>query len=176
MEMNRRQLETLLVTLESTSALLQRAAEDLTAEQVRRRPAGGGFSLLENVWHLADLEREGYGERIRRLLSEDEPALADFDGERAARERRYQDRDLAEGLAAFAEARRRNLEKLRDTQGADWARRGVQEAVGRISLADVPRMMAEHDLSHSQDIAALLSELRGEPLPGRGNHTTSAVA
>lgn len=176
MTMNRRQLETLLVTLESTLALLQRAAEDLTAAQVRRRPAGGGFSLLENVWHLADLEREGYGERIRRLLSEDEPTLADFDGERAARERCYQDRDLAEGLAAFADARRRNLEKLRAARGADWKRRGVQEGAGRISLADVPRMMAEHDRSHTQDVAALLSELRGEPLPERGDNPTSAVA
>jgi hypothetical protein len=174
--MNRRQLETLLVTLESTSALLQRAAEDLTAVQVRRRPAGGGFSLLENVWHLADLEREGYGERIRRLLSEDEPTLADFDGERVARERVYQDRDLAEGLATFAAARRRNLDKLRGARSADWKRRGVQEGAGRISLADVARMMAEHDRSHTQDVAALLSELRGEPLPERGDHTTSAVA
>jgi hypothetical protein len=174
--MNRRQLETLLVTLESTSALLQRAAEDLTAEQVRRRPAGGGFSLLENVWHLADLEREAYGERIRRLLSEDEPTLANFDGERAARERGYQDRDLAEGLAAFAAARRRNIEKLRGARGEDWKRSGVQEGAGRISLADLPHMMAEHDRSHTQDVAALLSELRGEPLPGQGDHPTSAVA
>jgi hypothetical protein len=174
--MNRRQLETLLVTLESTPALLQRASSGLSSEQALRRPAGGGFSLLENVWHLADLEREGYGERIRRLLSEDEPMLADFDGERAARERVYQDRDLAEGLATFADARRRNLEKLRGARGVDWKRRGVQEWAGRISLADVARMMAEHDRSHTQDVAALLSELRGESLPGRGDHTTSAVA
>ena len=176
MTMNRRQLETLLVTLESTLALLQRAAEGLTVAQVRKRPAGGGFSLLENVWHLADLEREGYGERIRRLLSEEDPTLANFDGERMAQERRYQDRDIADGLAAFAAARRRNLEALRDARGADWKRSGVQEEAGRISLADVPRMMAEHDRSHTQDVAALLSELRGEPLPERGDRPTSAVA
>lgn len=157
--MNRRQLETLLVTLESTPALLQRAAEDLSALQVRTRPAGGGFSLVENVWHLADLEREGYGARIRRLLSEDEPTLANFDGDRVARERRYQDRDLAEGIAAFAAARRRNLEKLRAARGADWKRKGFQETAGGVCLADIPRMMAEHDRSHSNDIAALLAEL-----------------
>jgi hypothetical protein len=174
--MNRRQLETLLVTLESTPALLQRAAEGLPAAQARRRPAGGGFSLVENVWHLADLEREGYAARIRRLLSEDEPTLANFDGDRVARERRYQDRDLAEGLAAFAAARRRNLEKLRSVPAADWQRRGLQEGAGRIALADVPRMMAEHDRSHTQDVAALLAELRGEPVPERGDPLTSAVA
>jgi hypothetical protein len=96
--MNRRDLETLLLTLESTPALVAKAAAALDASQVRQVPAGGGFSLLEHVWHLADLEREGYGVRIRRILSESEPPLSDFEGERIARERCYSRRDLAEGL------------------------------------------------------------------------------
>lgn len=173
--MNRRQLETLLVTLESTPALLMRAASEISVADIRRRPAGGGFSFLESVWHLADLEREGYGARIRSLLTEDRPVLPNFDGDSLARERRYQDRDLAEGLAAFAAARRENLETLRGATAAQWKRPGVQEKLGAISLADQPRMMAEHDRSHTNDIAALLSELRGEVEPGR-RHLTSAVA
>ena len=173
--MNRRQLETLLVTLESTPALLERASSEIPASLATRRPAGGGFSLLENVWHLAELEREGYGERIRRLLAEVDPALANFDGDRLATERRYQERDLAEGLAAFAAARRDNLETLRSARSSDWKRRGTHETLGRVALADLPRMMAEHDRSHTADIAALLAEIRGQADPGRRN-TTSAVA
>lgn len=174
--MNRRQLETLLVTLESTPALLQRASFGLSSEQASRRPAGGGFSLLENVWHLADLEREGFGARIQRLLSEEEPSLSNFDGDRIARERRYQDRDLAEGLAAFAAARADNLEKLRSASRADWNRRGVQEGVSRISLSDIPRQMAEHDRSHTRDVVLLLAELRGARAPAKRLSPTSAVA
>jgi hypothetical protein len=173
--MNRRQLETLLVTLESTPALLERASSEIPASLATRRPAGGGFSLVENVWHLAELEREGYGERIRRLFAEDDPALANFDGDRLATERGYQERDLAEGLAAFAAARRENLETLRGARSSDWKRRGTHETLGRVALADLPRMMAVHDRSHTDDIAALLSELRGEAQPGRP-HPTSAVA
>ena len=172
--MNRRQLETLLITLESTPALLARAARDLPAAQVLRRPAGGGLSLLENVWHLADLEREAYAVRIRRLLSENEPMLANFDGGRIAREHRYQDRDLAEGLAAFAAARRRNIEKLRSAARSDWKRRGTQEGVGRICLGDVPRLMAEHDRTHTQEIAALFAQITGDT-PDL-SQPTSAVA
>src|SRR5262249_16905373 len=108
--MNRRRLETLSVTLESTPLLLRPAARERTAAGVLARRAGGGFSCLENVWRLADLGREGYGVRIRRLLTESEPVLANFDGDRAARERRYQSRELADGLAAFASARRFNLQ------------------------------------------------------------------
>lgn len=173
--MNRRELETLLLTLESTPALLARAAEGITPSQAIRRPARGGFSLVENVWHLADLEREGYGERIRRLLAEEEPALPDFDGERLARERRYQDRDLTEGLHAFAAARRRNVERLEAASPEDWKRHGLQESVGRVLLADMPRMMAGHDRSHTEDVRALLAEIR-PGLPSPEPRPTSAVA
>ena len=172
--MNRRDLESLLLTLESTPALLVRAAEKLTEAQVRKEPAGGGFSFIENVWHLADLEREGYGVRIRRILCEEEPYLADFDGDRVAREREYKKLDLAQGLAAFAIARNRNVRKLRSIHNADWNRRGHQDNFGTISLSDVPRMMVEHDRAHSSEVADLLAHIvEGKEFRP---HPTSAVA
>ena len=158
--MNRRDLETLLVTLESTPALLARAARELSADEITGRPRAGGFSFLENVWHLADLECEGYGARIRRILSEAEPTLSDFEGDRMARERAYQRRDLAEGLRLFARARTANVEKLRLASMSDWRRAGFQESVGRITLADIPKMMVHHDRSHTEEIRALLEEIR----------------
>jgi len=174
MTMNRRELESLLLTLESTPVLITRAAEEIGASLVRRQPSGGGFSLVEHVWHLADLEREAYGVRMRRILSEDEPSLADFEGDRLARERVYQERDLAEGLAAFAVARDRNVRKLRTVHNSDWKRRGNQEGVGTIALEDIPRMMASHDRVHTSEIADLLAHLK-EGRPFRAE-PSSAVA
>ena len=173
--MNRRDFETLLLTLESTPALLSRAAAALPGAEARRKPAAGGFSLIENVWHLADLEREGYGTRIRRILAEEGPALLNFDGGRVARERGYQSLDLERGLALFARARSQNLEALRRLSSGDWKRSGAQEGVGRVTLADIPRMMAEHDRSHGTEIADLIAEIRGEKSSPRP-HPTSAVA
>jgi hypothetical protein len=158
--MNRRKLETLLLTLESTPAMLARAVEDLSPSEVRRKPQAGGFSFLENVWHLADLEREGYGIRIRRILTEEEPSLSDFDGDRVARERRYNERDLAEGLIAFTQARARNVEALRRAARSQWKRHATQEGVGRVTLEDVPRQMTCHDAAHTREIRDLLSHLR----------------
>jgi hypothetical protein len=166
--MKRRDFEALLVTLESTAALLSRAAASLSPAEARRRPAAGGFSLVENIWHLADLEREGYGVRVRRILGESNPALLNFDGDRAARERGYQDRDVDRGIVHFARARAQNLEALARLSNADWKRSGSQEGVGCVRLEDIPRMMAEHDRSHVAEIASLLAEIRGgaaEPLP-----------
>jgi hypothetical protein len=159
--MNRREFETLLLTLESTPALMERAAAGMSSACARRRPAGGGFSFLENIWHLADLEREGFGIRIQRILTEETPALENFDGDRVARERNYQLRDVESGLFAFAEARRANLEALRSISGLQWLRSGIQEQVGAITLADLPRRMAEHDRSHTSDVASLLDEIAG---------------
>ena len=173
--MNRRELETLLLTLESTPALLARAAAGLSPADSRRRPAGGGFSFVENVWHLADLEREGYGVRILRILAEEGPALLNFDGDRMARERGYQERDVERGIAAFTRARQQNLETLRRMSGSDWKRSGAQEGVGRVTLDDIPRMMTDHDRSHEADLAALFAEIRGEK-PAARPHPTSAVA
>lgn len=173
--MNRRELETLFLTLESTPALLARAASGLSPAQTRRSPKNGGFSFIEHVWHLADLEREGYGVRIRRILTEEDPTLLNFDGERAARERVYVNRDLAEGLTAFARARQANLAYLRGVSAEDWKRRGDQESVGRVALSDVPRMMTEHDRGHTAELANLLAELTGVECPSLP-HPVSAVA
>jgi hypothetical protein len=173
--MTKREFETLLLTLESTAALLARAAAELAEDRVRQRGTAGGFSLVEHVWHLADLEREGYGARIRRLLTEEEPRLLNFDGDRAARERVYHRRDLAEGLLAFTAARTRNIQTLRDLSPDDWKRTGEQEGVGLVALADVPRMMAEHDRAHGIEIAELVRELRDGVIP-RNARPVSAVA
>jgi DinB superfamily len=174
-KMKRREFETILLTLESTPALLTRAAAALSPTEARRRPDEKAFSFVENVWHLADLEREGFGLRIRRILAEENPALLNFDGDRLARERCYQERDVERGLAFFARARAQNLDALRRLRRADWKRAGSQEGVGRVTLADVSRMMAEHDRSHGADVAEILAIVRGQSRSGCPR-PTSAVA
>src|ERR1043165_4701181 len=109
-----------------------------SGDQVRVRPVGGGFSLHEHVWHLADLERHGFAERIRLLLECDSPHLPDFDGERWAHERDYHSLPLHEGLRAFATFRRANLARLTVLSEAERERTGVQEGVGRIALGELP--------------------------------------
>jgi hypothetical protein len=148
-------LDVTLRALADMPSELQAAALAMGEEGAHIAPPSGGFSLLEQAWHLADLEREGYGERIRRLRLEDNPALADFDGARMAEERRYREKSLAEGLAAFAAARAANLDILRALPAAAWARAGRQEGVGTVTLRDIPRLMREHDDSHRAEIAAL---------------------
>jgi hypothetical protein len=146
----------LLADLQAMPDYLATAFGGLSATDAVAPGPEGALAPVEQCWHLADLEREGYGLRIQRLLREVDPVLADFDGARIARERAYRSRSLAEGLAAFREARTQNLARLRALTSAQWPRTGSQEGVGPIALCDVPAMMAEHDAGHRQEIAAWL--------------------
>ncbi|HKZ08814.1 MAG TPA: DinB family protein [Methylomirabilota bacterium] len=139
-------------------ALLREVTAAL-AGATHRRPAAGGFALVEHAWHLADLEREGYGARISRLLVEDGPALPDFEGDRIALEREYLCGSVELALEVFAQARARNIERLAALDGAALARRGTQEGVGELTLGRVPRMMAAHDAGHVAELAALVEEM-----------------
>lgn len=156
--MNRVEHE-ILTRLGEMPGLLERTAAALSGAALGRRPARGGFSLVEHAWHLADLEREGYGVRLRRLLAEDRPHLPDFPGDRIARERDYLGSDPGLALALFDHARAQTLRQLGALEEAAWSRVGSQEGVGRVTLADVPGMMAAHDHEHVRELAALLEEI-----------------
>ena len=149
----------MLTRLAAMPALLRRVAAALTDAAARGPGPGGGFAFVEHAWHLADLEREGYDARITRILTEDRPALADFDGDRAARERQYLRADVGLGVEVLAHARLLNVERLRGLDAAATARPAVQDGVGELTLASVPAMMAEHDRQHAAELAALLDVL-----------------
>jgi hypothetical protein len=142
----------LLADLEAMPDFLEEQFGALPAEVASRVEPDGAFSPVEHCWHLADLEREGYAERIARLLTQEEPALPDFDGRRIAEERRYRTKSLPDAIAAFREARRLNLAAFARLGEVEWARAGSQEGVGRVALGDLPVMMAEHDRAHRAEI------------------------
>jgi hypothetical protein len=148
----------LLARLEEMPWFLEAALGTLSSTEAVVRGPNGTFSPVEQCWHLADLEREGYEARIGRLLSENDPFLPDFDGDRVARERRYATLSLAEGLRTFRAARAATLAKLRSIQGDQWERRGRQEGIGPVALCDLPAMIAAHDASHRSEIEAWMRE------------------
>ena len=146
--------EALLAQLDAMPGLLRSAFAALSPAEAAAPGPGDSFAPVEHCWHLADLEREGYTVRIRRLLAEDAPVLPDFDGARIAAERGYRTRSLTAGIEAFREARAANVEALRALGERDWLRPGTQDGVGPVTVCDLPAMMAEHDEGHRSEIEA----------------------
>jgi hypothetical protein len=147
-----RERDSLLADLEAMPGFLAEQFAILPSEVASRAEPDGAFSPVEHCWHLADLEREGYAERIARLLAEAAPMLPDFDGARIALERQYRTKSLHAAIEAFGEARRANLASFARLGEAEWSRAGSQEGVGPVALCDLPAMMAEHDRAHRAEI------------------------
>src|SRR3977135_4376325 len=79
----------LMESLAAMKTFLRETFESLTPREIQTPGPAGSFSPVEQVWHLADLEREGFGLRIRRLQAETNPRLQDFDGATVARGRHH---------------------------------------------------------------------------------------
>jgi hypothetical protein len=154
MKLSKSERRELLAALAGMKDFLHEAFGALAPEQTLAPGPGGAFSPVEQVWHLADLEREGFAVRIRRLQTETNPHLADFDGAKIARERNYRALPLEAGLRAFEAAREANLRLLETLPPEAWTRGGTQEGVGAVTLCDMPAFLRQHDQAHAAEIEA----------------------
>lgn len=146
------QREELMASLAGMKDYLQRTFQSLSAEDARVPGPSGASSPVEQVWHLADLEREGFGLRIQRLRTELKPHLSDFDGTKIAHERNYRSLSLSAGLREFVIARDANLVALRSVAAQEWTRSGTQDGVGEVTLCDMPTFLHQHDQAHVAEI------------------------
>ena len=138
---------------------LRGVAERLTGEEQRLRLSGEGFSLLEHVCHLRDLELEGYRVRIERMLCEDRPPLPDFDGAKVARERNYPGESLPRALEGFTTARAHDLGVVANLTALQLGRTGVLDPVGEITIGGLLARMCAHDEEHREQIIGLEKRL-----------------
>ena len=148
------QLPEALRLLAQMPAVLHAAIADATTQRLRHKPAPDAFSLVEHACHLRDLEREGYGLRLERMLGEVNPSLPGFEGDVIARERDYLSQDAANAAAQFALARAELVARAATLTAGQMTRTG--NFMGRaITVCDLLAMMVEHDRGHREEIAAL---------------------
>jgi hypothetical protein len=124
-----------------TPATMRRLTKDLTPDQTHSRPAEGEWSIVELAGHLVD-KTEAWGERFRRIASEDGPRLEAFDQDARVRERSYQSQqldDLAPRLDAMIGNLVRDLRALPDDA---WERSGTHTERGIITLSEGVRLYA----------------------------------
>lgn len=140
--------------LAGTADLVARLRLAMAPRQGYAQPAGGGFSLVQHLWHLADVEQHGWSQRFLLLRSAARPVLPGVDGDRLAVEGRYQQRPWRAAAARFIRLRRHSLAALQRCDLAVLRRPvlfGGQPAIG----ADVLAAMLAHDHEHRAEMAAL---------------------
>ena len=127
-------------------------------DELHRRPSPDEWSVLEVCCHLRD-DAEIEGQRVRRLVEDDEPALASYDQEALARERDYRGDDIQRvrtALRAFWGGLAYQLEGLTDEQ---WERGGSHPEIGRVTVRSRAELAVEHAEEHLSQLRALRQSL-----------------
>lgn len=127
----------------------------LSLEEMRARPAPGGWSVLETVAHVADAELMGAA-RMRMALAQPGAHLPAYTQDDWAREMEYQDfseEDLARVLGLFGALRRTTLRILPAPGDPRWANPARHAELGPLTLRNLLELYADHAERHVEQIA-----------------------
>jgi hypothetical protein len=161
--MHKEQLSNLIRSLEENALQIEKEISDIDSEFLTWKPSEKAFSVLENICHLRDIEREGYGVRIEKIVSENSPVLPDIDGEKLAQERAYNHQDIVVALKEYISARKENINKLRSLSLDQMRRMGTLDNVGEITLGQLIEKMGEHDKAHLKELSDLRDQIMNLP-------------
>lgn len=157
----------LIARLEGFAQTLPSAVAGVTDEEARWKPPGGAWSILEIVCHLADEEVQDFRTRLDLTLHQPGTPWPKIDPEGAARERRYNEQDLATTLDRFVRERRKTIAWLRALPAViDWSAAHHHPTFGPIRAGDLLASWAAHDALHLRQIAKRLHEFAAEDAPG----------
>jgi DinB superfamily len=115
------------------------------------RPADGGWTPREVVQHTADSEMTA-AIRLRRLVAEENPLIAGYDGDTFAVRLHYADRPIEPALDAIAAARSTTAQILDALTEAEWARTGTHTDFGPYGVKEWLETYAVHCDEHADQI------------------------
>ena len=153
-----REFEEVVLCLKSTPEKIRGLITGVSAQDLCLTNSPADFSIMEHVCHLRDIEVEGYVPRVRRILSEEKPALPDIDGSKLAIERDYNRENLASALQVFSQARDANLQLLERVNENQLNREGDLEGTGTISLWQLLKLQRDHDEEHLRELGILCQQ------------------
>jgi uncharacterized damage-inducible protein DinB len=129
----------------------------VSTETLHAQPAPGKWSVAEILAHLADDELVTSW-RYRQMLENPGCALTGFDQDKWARLGDYANEDPASALQLFRLLREANLRLLRRLTPEELQSHGIHAERGKITVQDLARHMAGHDMNHINQIRKILKK------------------
>jgi hypothetical protein len=136
---------------------LARLIEGVPEEQLRRKPAPQKWSVVEILAHLGEDELTTSW-RYRQMIENSGVTLMGFDQEEWAKLGDYGSWNVREALEMFRLLREANLRMLARLTPQQWAAEGHHAERGRMTVRDLARHMAAHDINHILQIERLLPD------------------
>ncbi len=140
-----------LTVQRETAGLLAQLIAGIPPEKLRQRPAPDKWSVAEILAHLSETEI-GSSWRYRQMIEHDGAALSSYDQDLWETLGEYSSRDAGQSLQLFRFLREANLRMLDRLSPEQWQRHGIHAERGRMSVADLVRQVAGHDLNHVEQI------------------------
>ena len=144
-----------LHVLEQTPIIIEKIVSLASEEQLNWKPAMNRWSINEVLAHLADVEVEGFRDRIRMMVEQDTPKLESYDQDAKYAAGKYTGGKAREHLKVFCHERDRSLSMLRYMPDKIVARKGVHASLGPITVGQLMNEWAFHDLGHIRQITEL---------------------
>jgi uncharacterized damage-inducible protein DinB len=126
---------------------LRDAVKGMSADQLKARPIAGKWSTLEVVCHLSDFDPV-LADRMKRIISHDNPTLLGADEKRYAAALAYHDRDVEEELAIIENTRRQLARILRKLPDDAYQRTGSHNERGSVTLEKMLTITTNHIPHH----------------------------
>jgi hypothetical protein len=130
---------------------LRDAIKGMTPDQLKARPIAGKWSTQEVICHLADFDPI-LADRMKRVISHDNPTLLGADENLFAATLSYNDRDIEVELDVIENTRKQLARVLRRLPDAAFQRIGTHNERGPISLEKWLTIATNHIPHHVQFI------------------------
>lgn len=146
----------LLERVRGTPARLEERLCGLSRDLLIRKPAGGGWSIQENVGHLLDLSYLA-PRRIEQILAGENQLIAADMANKKTNDAIHNDRKIADLLAEFRAERDVLVRRFESLREEDWSRSGLHPRLNQpMRIVDIAYFDSEHDDYHLGRIGELL--------------------
>jgi len=145
-----------LAVLRETPDQLAQLIAGIPADKLRQRPAPDRWSAAEILAHLSETEM-GSSWRYRQMIEHDGTPLPSYDQDLWESLGEYSSRDAEKSLLLFRLLREANLQMLARLSPEQWQRHGMHAERGRMSVADLARQVAGHDINHIEQVRKVIA-------------------
>ncbi len=151
----------LIDAYENAAAELWSVIGGMTRKEILARVTPGKWSTLEVICHIADFEILN-AERIRRVLTEDEPILFNGEPDDFERALAYTRRDTIQELTLIGAIRGQTGRILRWLPEDVWQRSGIHNTDGPLTLRQLIERVTKHIPHHVAFIRDKRVTLKGQ--------------
>ncbi len=137
----------LIETYVNSAAKVRQAVQGLTREELQARPGPGKWSIQEVVIHLVDSDEIAI-DRMKRILTEDNPSLLYADETSYIDKLHPHEHDLEDALTVFEINRRQFGRVLRKLPDEAFSRSGTHNRRGPVTVAYMLQSYVKHIDDH----------------------------